>query len=60
MIIVLNQKEEGAKDYILESYPRMSRVSDGYHGCKLCKPHKAQGNSEQAIKAKYRKLLYGL
>lgn len=31
MIIVLNQKEEGAKDYILESYPRMSAVSDGYH-----------------------------
>lgn len=26
----------------------------GYHGCKLCKPHKAQGNSKQAIKPKYR------
>ncbi len=25
----------------------------GYHGCKLCKPHKSMGNSKHAQKSKY-------
>lgn len=28
----------------------------GYHGCQLCEPHKAMGNSKAAIKPQHRKL----
>jgi hypothetical protein len=33
------------------------RNKSGYHGCTLCKPWKSQGNSKDAIKFRYKKLL---